>query len=124
MGTGQEVEAEVRIAGYYIEIGFSGYDLLAMALLTGLWFTGIFGFRIGLAFLELMPQLGALTADYRPSPRLDLLTTAPLLTSFLLALILGPLTHTALTRASLIQVFREFNLEEEEAEPEEMGQAS
>ena len=114
----------MRIAGYQIEIGLSGYDFLAMALLTGLWFLGIFGFRMGLAFLELMPQLGMLTADYQLSPRLGVLTVAPLATSFLLALILGPLTHTALTKAAAIKVFRELTIEEDVAEEEEIGQAS
>lgn len=114
----------MRIAGYHIEIGLSGYDFLAMALLTGLWFLGIFGFRMGLAFLDLMPQLGILVADYQLSPRLELLAAAPLATSFLLALILGPLTHTAITRAVAIKVYRDINIDEDLAEEDEIGQPS
>lgn len=115
----------MRIAGYHIEIGLSGYDFLAMALFTGLWFLGIFGFRMGLAFFELMPQLGMLTADYQLSPRMGLLTAAPFATSFLAALILGPLTHTVLTRAAAIKVFRDLGAEVEAAEEEDqIGQAS
>ena len=97
----------MRFGGYYIELGLDANDFLSMTLLTILWFLGIFAFRMGLAFLELLPQLGTLPEDFRPSPRLELLAWRPFLTSVVPALILGPITHTVITRAAAIKVYRE-----------------
>lgn len=97
----------MRFGGYYIEPDLDANDFLSMTVLTLLWFIGIFAFRMGLAFLELLPQMGNLPEDYRPSPRIDLLTWRPLLTSAVAAVILGPITHSAITRASAIKVYRQ-----------------
>ena len=95
----------VRIGGYFIELPFSLHDLLAVALLTGLWFAAIFGLRMGLVFLELLPQLGVLTENYPLSPRAQLLTWHPVLTSLGPAVILGPVTHFVITGAALIRIY-------------------
>ena len=97
----------IRIAGYYVELPFSVYDCLSSALLAMLWFVGIFGFRMGVTFLEILPQLGTLAANYQLSPRLELLTWHPLSTSLVLALLLGPLTHSVLARAALLNMLRQ-----------------
>ena len=97
----------MRIGGYYIELGLDANDYLSMALLSLLWFLGVFAFRMGLVFLELLPQLATLPEDFRLSPRMDLVTWQPFLTSIILALVLGPITHFALTRAAAIRVYRE-----------------
>ena len=97
----------MRIGGYYIELGLDANDFLSMTLLSLLWFLGIFAFRMGLVFLELLPQLATLPEDFRPSPRMDVVTWQPFLTSIILALVLGSITHFALTRAAAIRVYRE-----------------
>lgn len=97
----------MRLGGYYIELGLDASDFLSMALLAILWFLGIFAFRMGLVFLELLPHLGTLPEDLTPSPRMRLLTWGPILTSVVPALFLGPITHFAITRAAVIKVYRE-----------------
>ena len=106
----------MRLGGYYIEIGLNAYDILSMALLSVLWFLGIFSFRAALAFLELLPQLGSLSPDFQLSPRLELLTWQTFLSSLVLAIFLGPLTHSVLVRASIIKVFGEAIPTDNEAE--------
>jgi hypothetical protein len=96
----------MRFGDYYIKLGLDANDLLSMILLTILWFLGIFAFRMGLAFLELMPQLGTLPEDFIPSPGVELLTWRPLLTSTVPALLLGPITHFAITGAAAFKVYR------------------
>ena len=110
----------MRFGGYYIEIGLDANDFLSMTLLAILWFLGIFAFRIGLALLELLPQLGTLPEDFRLSPRVDLLTWRPLLTSVVPAVILGPVTHSAITRAAAIKVYKELAEAGEMAEPDDL----
>ena len=97
----------IRIAGYYIELPFSAYDCLASVLLAVLWFLGIFGFRMGLTFLELLPQLGTLAANYQLSPRLDLLTWRPLSSSLVMAIVLGPLTYSIMAKAAVLSILRQ-----------------
>ena len=58
----------MRLGRYYIELGLDANDFLSMTLLTLLWFLGIFAFRMGLALLELLPQLGTPPEDFSPSP--------------------------------------------------------
>ena len=58
----------MQLGGYYIELGLDASDFLSMSLLTILWFLGIFAFRMSLVFLELLPQLGTLQEEFRPSP--------------------------------------------------------
>lgn len=103
----------MRIGGLYIETSLNAYDCLSMALLSLLWFLGIFAFRMGMAFLELLPELGALESGFQLSPRLQLLTMQPILTSLLLAVVLGPITHSVITRSSLFKVFYELSVLEE-----------
>jgi len=107
----------MRFGGYYIELGLDANDFLSMTLLSLLWFLGIFAFRIGLVLLELLPQLATLPEDFSPSPRMDLVTWQPFLTSIILALVLGPVTHSALTRAAAIRVYRELAPAEDVDEP-------
>lgn len=97
----------IRIGGYFIETNFSSYDVLASILLAALWFLAIFACRLGLAFLELLPELGSLPPDFELSPQLELLTFYPGLTSLLLAIILGPITHSVISRATLIRIYSE-----------------
>ena len=97
----------MRLGGYYIELGLDANDFLSITLLTILWFLGIFAFRMGLVFLELLPQLGTLQEEFQPSPRVRLLTWGLFLTSLIPALLLGPITHFATTRAAAIKVYRE-----------------
>lgn len=97
----------IRIGGYFIETNFSGFDVLASILLAGLWFLGIFAFRMGLAFLELLPELGSLSPDASLSPQVELLVFQPIWTSLVVALILGPLTHSVISRATIIRVYVE-----------------
>ena len=97
----------MRIGSYYIEIGINAYDILSMVLLSVLWFLGIFAFRVSVAFLELLPQLGSLAPDFQLSPRLELLTWQVFLSSLILAIFLGPFTHSVVTRAAAIKVFKE-----------------
>ncbi len=99
----------MRFGGYYIELGLDANGFLSMGLLTILWFLGIFAFRVGLVFLELLPQLATLPESFRLSPGMDLLTWQPFLTSIVLAAFLGPITHSALTRAAVIKVYRELS---------------
>ena len=95
----------MRMGGYYIEIGLNAYDILSMVLLSVLWFLGIFAFRAAVAFLELLPQLGSLAPDFQLSPRLELLTWRIFLSSLVLAIFLGPLTHSVLVRACIMKAF-------------------
>ncbi|MDE2843183.1 MAG: hypothetical protein OXN21_07365 [Chloroflexota bacterium] len=111
----------MRIGGFYIETSLNAYDFLSMALLSLIWFLGIFSFRIGLAFLELLPELGSLEAGFELVPRLQLLTAQPILTSLLLSVVLGPITHSAITRSTLIKVFRELSFAEDTS-PEDSGE--
>ena len=94
----------MRLGGYYIELGLDANDFLSMTLLALLWFLGIFAFRMGLVFLELLPQMGTLPEDFKPSPRVHLLIWGPFLTSVVPALFLGPTTHFAITRAAANKV--------------------
>ena len=103
----------MRIGGFYIETSLNAYDFLSMALLSLLWFLGIFSFRMGMAFLELLPELGSLESGYELAPRIQLLTAQPILTSLLLAVVLGPITHSVITRSTLIRVFRELSAVED-----------
>ena len=82
--------------------------------LTGLWFAAIFAFRMGLAFLEVLPQLGLLAEDHELSPFVKLLTWHPILTSLAPAIVLGPLTHSAITGAALFRMYEAARLEEAE----------
>ena len=107
----------MRIGGFYIETSLNAYDFLSMALLSLIWFLGIFSFRMGAAFLELLPELGNLESGFELAPRIQLLTAQPILTSLLLGVVLGPITHSVITRSTLIRVFREFSTEED-ASPE------
>ena len=111
----------MRFGGYYIELGLNEHDFLSMTLLTLLWFLGIFAFRMALVFLELLPGLGALSENFQPSPRTKLLTWQPFLTSAVLAVILGPITHSAITRAAAIKVYRELAETADIEEPAEPG---
>lgn len=106
----------IRIGGYFIETNFSSYDVLASILLAVLWFLAIFAFRMGLALLELLPELGSLPPDFELSPQLELLTFFPVLTSLLLAIIMGPITHAVISRATLIRIYYEAEVEEPTAE--------
>ena len=115
----------IRIGGYSIETNFSGFDVLASALLAGLWFLGIFAFRIGLAFLELLPELGSLSPDFQYSPRLEMLTFFPGFTSLVIAIVLGPITHSVISRAAIIRIYAEMESpqdEEPEEPPEDTGE--
>ena len=111
----------IRIGGYFIETNFSSYDVLASILLAALWFLAIFAFRLGLAFLELLPELGSLPPDFEPSPQMELLTFYPVITSLALAIILGPITHSAISRATLIRIYSEAEVEMDEPPAEEAG---
>jgi len=102
-------EVGMRIGGFYIETSLNAYDFLSMSLLSLLWFLGIFSLLMGMAFLELLPELGSLEAGFELAPRIQLLTAQPILTSLLLAVVLGPVTHSAITRSTLIKVFRELS---------------
>ena len=103
----------IRIGGYFIETNFSSYDVLASIRCwrrCGSWL--IFAFRLGLAFLLLLPDLDSLPPDYEISPQLELLTFYPGLTSLVLAVILGPITHSVISRATLIRIYYEAEQEE------------
>ena len=113
----------IRIAGYYIELPFSVYDCLSSILLAVLWFVGIFGFRMGMTFLELLPQLGTLAANYQLSPRLALLTWHPLSTSLAMAIVLGPLTHSVLARAAFLSMLKQDMVSESLDEPADQIEA-
>ena len=104
----------IRLGGYLIELPFTLYDLLAVALLTGLWFAAIFALRMGLAFLELLPQLDDLTENYPLSPRVQLLTWHPVWTSLMPAVILGPITHHVITGATILRIYEATQPEEPE----------
>lgn len=108
----------IRIAGYYIELPFSVYDCLSSMLLAVLWFVGIFGFRMGITYLELLPQLGTLAANYQLSPRMEFLTWHPLSTSLAAAAVLGPLTHSVLAKAAVLTMLRQ---EQDDVDLDEPG---
>jgi hypothetical protein len=112
----------MRFGDYYIELGLDASDFLSMTLLSLLWFLGIFAFRMSLVFLELLPQLATLPEDFRLSPRLELVTWQPFLTSIVVALVLGPVTHSALTRAAAIKVYRELAQTDDVGVPFEPGE--
>ncbi len=97
----------MRVGGYYIEVGLSSYDYLSVTLLSVLWFLAIFAFRVAVAFLELFPQLSSIEPNFQLSPRLELLTWHTFLTSLIIALVLGPITHYAITRAAAFKVYRD-----------------
>ncbi len=110
----------MRIGGYDFEMVLSVYGFLSVVLLTTLWFLAIFAFRVALAFIELLPYLGSLEPTFQLSPRIELLTWQMFITSLLPALVLGPITHLALTGAAASKVFEAAALEEESAAAEDI----
>ena len=104
-----------------IEVGLSSYDYLSITLVSLLWFLAVFAFRVAVAFLELLPELSSIESHFLLSPRLELRTWHTFLTSLIIALVLGPITHYAITRAAVFKVYRDAmmgELSNEDVRPE------